>query len=176
MNRRTFWMVALGLAVLAPASSSFAQERQNRGGDGGPGGGFEQFRERMMNDLKERLAASPEEWQVLQPKIEKVSAARMAMVSRGMFGRSSRGGGDRDRGSDRGGDRGPSSRVATASRELDSALENKDTPADQIAAKLAALREARAKAKAELESAQKDLKEVLTPRQEAVLVANGMLE
>ena len=56
------------------------------------------------------------------------------------------------------------------------ALENKDTPADQIAAKLTALREARAKAKADLETAQKDLKEVLTPRQEAVMVSMGMLE
>ena len=36
--------------------------------------------------------------------------------------------------------------------------------------------EARAKAKAELEKAQKDLKEVLTLRQEALLVQMSMLE
>ncbi len=47
---------------------------------------------------------------------------------------------------------------------------------EELKAKLAALRDARAKARADLEAAQKDLQEVLTPRQEAVLVAMGMIE
>jgi hypothetical protein len=55
-------------------------------------------------------------------------------------------------------------------------LDNADAQASEITQKLTALRDARAKAKADLESAQKDLKDVLTPRQEAVLVVNGMLE
>ena len=167
MNRRTFWMLALGLLVLAPASSSFAQERQGRGN-------FDpaQFQEMRLNRTKERLSVSEEEWQVLKPKIEKVWTAQMAAnPMSGMFGRG--GGGDRDRGGDSNRQR---SAAETAARELRDALENKEAPADQIAAKLAALREARAKAKAELEAAQKDLQSVLTPRQEAVLVSAGTLE
>ena len=66
--------------------------------------------------------------------------------------------------------------MGKASADLRTALENKDTPADQINAKLTALREARDKARAEVAAAQKELKEVLTPRQEAVLVTMGMLE
>jgi Spy/CpxP family protein refolding chaperone len=173
MNRRTFWMVALGLAMLVPASSSFAQERQGRNGDrGGDRGGFgdpAQFREMMMNRIKERLEAKDDEWQVLQPKIDKLMTAQREQMA-GRFG-----GFGRSRGGERGGDQ-PSTPVASAARELESALENKETSPDSIAAKLAALREARAKAKAGLETAQKDLKEVLTPRQEAVMVSMGMLE
>ena len=48
--------------------------------------------------------------------------------------------------------------------------------ADTITQKLKALREAREKAQAELAASQKELKELLTQRQEAVLVINGMLE
>lgn len=66
--------------------------------------------------------------------------------------------------------------TAKASAELRTLLENKDASADDIKAKLAALREARAKTRADLEAARKELKEVLTQRQEAVLVTNGMLE
>ena len=66
--------------------------------------------------------------------------------------------------------------VAKASAELRTALENKDTAADEIAKKLASLREARDKARADLLATQKELKEVLTQRQEAVLVTMGMLE
>jgi hypothetical protein len=173
MNRRTFWMFALGLTLGLPASLTFAQNRQG-------GGNFDpaQFRERMMNDLKDQLAATPEEWTVIQPKLEKVmTASRNAMAGRtgGMrFGRSGS-----DRGSDRGGNRpsvGSDSPAGKAASELRDAVEKKDTPQEEIATKLKNLREAKAKAKAELETAQKDLQSVLTPRQEAVLVANGMLE
>ena len=65
--------------------------------------------------------------------------------------------------------------VAQASRDLQKAIEGNASD-DEYKAKLAALRDARAKAKAELTAAQKELKEVLTQRQEAVLVTNGMLE
>jgi hypothetical protein len=169
MNRRSLCVSAVALVALVAGSfSSFAQERQG----GGPGGNFDpaQFRERMLNDLKERLAASDEEWTVLKPKIEKVQTAQMAALG-GRFGGMR--GGDRGRGGDSNRQR---SAAEQASRDLRDALENKDTPAETITAKLTALREARAKAKTELETAQKDLQSVLTPRQEAVLVAAGTLE
>jgi hypothetical protein len=171
MNRRTLWITALGLGLFATpftTSTTFAQER-----DRGDRGGFDmaRFQEERLNRTKEQLGATDEDWQVLKPKIEKVFTAQAAsFAGRGFGGR----GRDGDRGRDS--NRGPTSPAAQASRELRDALENKDTPPDQIVAKLAALREARAKARTELEAAQKDLQSVLTPRQEAVLVAAGTLE
>jgi hypothetical protein len=173
-------MLALGLtAFVAVPSSTFAQNRQG-GNNGGQGGDrMAEFRQRMMDDLKKQLDAKDDEWQVIQPRVEKVFAAQQAMRVRTF------GGGNFGRGGDRGGDRGTSSRggdtqatspVQAAARELTTALEKKDTPQDQIAAKLATLREAKAKAKTELEAAQKSLQEVLQPRQEAVLVGTGMLD
>ena len=46
---------------------------------------------------------------------------------------------------------------------------------DQIKTKLTALRDARAKAKTELEKAQKDLRDMLTVKQEAILVMMNVL-
>ena len=186
MNRRTLCMLALGLGLLVPSSFSFAQDRQ---GEGGGRGNFDpaQFRERMLNETKERLGATDEEWGVIKPRLEKVTdAQREAMTNRfgGMFGRGGRGGrggGEGGGGGERRGDRGGNdsqtqSPARQASRELRDALDNKDTPQDVIAAKLKTLREARAKAKADLEAAQKNLQEVLTPRQEAFFVNMGILE
>ena len=61
-------------------------------------------------------------------------------------------------------------------RDLRTALEDKNAAPETIAKKLSALREVREKARKDVADAQKDLKEVLTQRQEAVLVINQMLE
>ena len=147
----------------------------NTGGPGGPGGRWDpaQMRQRMEDMMKQQLGTSDDEWKVIQPKLQKVLEVQRDARGGGfggMFGRN------------RGGDRGPggdtqaTSPVQQAQRDLRTALDNKDTPAEQIQAKLTALREAREKAKADLTAAQKDLREVLTQRQEAVLVMMGMLD
>jgi hypothetical protein len=68
------------------------------------------------------------------------------------------------------------SAVQQAQRDLATTLENKDAKPDEIKAKLAALRDAREKAKKDLTAAQGELKELLTQRQEAVMVMMGFLE
>jgi Spy/CpxP family protein refolding chaperone len=68
------------------------------------------------------------------------------------------------------------SAVETASRDLRTTMENKAASEDDIKAKHTAFREARDKARTELATAQKELKEILMPRQEAVLVQYGMIE
>ena len=154
-------------------------ERGDRGdrdrGDRGGRGSFDpaRFREQMEARMKEQLSVNDEEWKVMQPKLEKVMEARReaggfggGFGGRGGF--SGRGGGDDDNRQ--------RSAVEQTSRELRELLENKDAPADQITAKLTALREAREKARTNLQTAQKELKEILTQRQEAVLVTMGMLE
>jgi hypothetical protein len=127
----------------------------------------------MMNNIKERLGASDDEWKVISPKVEKVMTAQRDARGGGGFGFGGRGG---RRGGGGGGDQQPTTETGKASADLQAALENKDTPADEIAKKLAAFREARDKGRAALQASQKELKEILTQRQEAVMVSMGMLE
>ena len=157
------------------------------GGQGGPGGGrdpaqmqarMEQFRQQMADRIKQNLGVTDEEWKVLQPKLEKVQT--LARQSRGgggmgqMFGRGGRGGGGSgatQQSSDR-----PQTEVEKKGEALQKVLENKEAKAEEIKAALGGLREARAAAKKELEGAQKELREVLTVRQEAQCVSMGLLE
>jgi hypothetical protein len=182
-------------AVVALAQDAPRDGGRQRGG--GDRGGFntEEFRKRMNDRLKEALKATDEEWAVLQPLIEKVQTKqRETMTSRfgGMFGGrgpgggggGGGGGGDRGAGAggntgggaggggDRGGDRGGS----PESQALRTALESDSTSAEDLKAKLTAVREARKKSAAELEAARTDLAKVLSVRQEAVLVSMGVLD
>lgn len=157
----------------------------DRGGDRGRS--YEDFRKMMADRLKTSLKVSDEEWSVIQPLIEKVtSKQRDAGGSRFGGGGPSRGpggsGGTPGGGapsSSSGGSSDPSrsERAGSAEREaLRAALENEGTSPETIKAKLAAVREIRAKSTAELTAAREDLKKVLTVRQEAVLVSYGILE
>jgi len=187
-------LLATSLLLGSLSVSAFGQAQPGGnpppGGNGGAGGGrgnFDPaaFRQRMMDRLKTELGASDDEMQALMPKIEKVmQLQRDAGGGRG-FGR--RGGGPGGPGGP-GGNGGPGgpgggpptnatpSPVREKSADLQATLENKDAKPDEIKAKLDALRAARAQAKQDLAAAQQELKGLLTQRQEAVLVENGMLE
>jgi Spy/CpxP family protein refolding chaperone len=154
------------------------------GGPGGGGGGFggrgdpAQFRQRMMDQLKQQLGATDDEFAAIQPKIEAVmTLQRDANPGRfGMFG----GRGGRGRGGDAnaapGGATTQPSGVQAAMTDLENTLNDQSAGADQIKSKLDALRDARTKAKQDLAQAQADLKSVLTQRQEAVLVLRNLLD
>jgi exonuclease VII large subunit len=138
---------------------------------------MEQFRQQMADRMKQSLGATDDEWKALQPRIEKVQTlsrqARgggMGFMSRGRGGPGGRPQGDRPQ-SDR-----PQSEVEKKSEALQKILDNKEAKVEEIKAALTALREARAKARAELETAQKELREVVTVRQEAQLVTLGLLD
>lgn len=181
----------LGLAVLLGALAGLpasAQQAPDNGGNGGGGGGGDgggrggrgggggnfdpaAMRQRWTDQLKTDLGVTDEEFKVLQPKIEKVrTLQRETGQQRGM----GMGG--------RGGPNAPAvdattlPPVARALAELKTVLDNKEATPEQIKEKLTALREAKAKAKENLLAAQKELTELLTARQEAVLVQNGTLE
>jgi len=183
MTRSGLFAVLVFGLVMAFSGSAFAQgnngggRQRGAGGAGGAGGGnFDpaQMRERMMTRLKEQLGANDDEWKVLQPKVEKVMDAQRDTRGGGFGGFGGRGGGGGGGGG--GADAANQSAVAKASADLRTAVENKDAPADDLKAKLAALRDARTKARETLAASQKELNELLTQRQEAVLVVNGMLE
>lgn len=143
-------------------------------GRGAPGGGnFDPaaMRQAQLDRIKTQLGATDEEWKALSPKVEKVlQAQRDARAGGRSFGGRGGAGGQPAPTTQ------PQSPVAAANDALNKVLENKDASAEQIKTALTALREAKAKAKAELEKAQKDLRELLTVRQEALLVADGMLD
>jgi hypothetical protein len=157
----------------APSDSGNKEntDRRDRGNNdsGGDRRGWDpaQARERMSNWMKEQLAVNDEEWKVIQPKVEKVfNVRRDASGGGGFFGGRSRGGDESA----------PKSTVQQASSDLRATLDKKESTADEIKSKLTALREAREKAKVDLVTAQKELKEVLTQRQEATMVMLGMLD
>ena len=125
----------------------------------------EQMRQRALDRVKETLGATDDEWTALMPKVEKVitvsSEARLRMF-----------------GPRRGAPQGAPqlSDVQRLARELQDLLENKDSKPEDIKAKLAALRAARAKAANELKQAQDHLKKSVNERQEAQLVLMGLIE
>ena len=188
LGRKTAYVLAVAAIVaLGFFTQAICQEAQPK--DRGPQDGdqmrqrMEQYRQQAAQRMKQDLGASDEEWQVIQPRLDKVSTLSRDLRAGGtMFGRDGRSGrgpgGDRGPGDNRppGGSDRPQSDVQQKQAELQKVVQNKDATADQINAALAAYRQARAKAKADLEKAQKELQEVLTVRQEALLVSRGTLE
>ena len=195
MSIRNF---ALGLVLAGLICPAFvnAQDNGNNGGGNGGGnnGGMQrgdrgggnnggrgnwdpaQMRERMLIGLKEQLGANDEDWKALQPKVEKVFDAQRDARSGGFGGfgggRGGRGGG----GNNGGGNNEPTTELGKASKALRDTLQDKDASADSITQKLEAFRDARKKADEELATSRKELRELVTPRQEAVLVVAGMLD
>jgi hypothetical protein len=144
---------------------------------------MDQMRQQMTDRAKDVMGATDDEWKVLLPLLEKVQ--NLSQQTRGGGAnimnllRGGRGGGPGGGGP--GG--GPAATTATPQTEVDKAstalqkvLDNKEAKPEEIKAALATLREARTKARLELEAAQKELREVLTVRQEALLVSVGLLE
>jgi hypothetical protein len=186
MNKRALFVLTTSLAMAgslpllaqpAPGDGQGGGGRRERGGgQGGPGGGgWEQMRERMNQETKEQLGVTDEEYQVLQPKIEAVGQIMRENMG-GMFGGMGRGRGGPGGGGGPGGENRPQSGVAKASQELRETLENKDASADTIKTKVEALRAAKKEAADKLTKARAELRDLLTPRQEAVLIARGILE
>jgi hypothetical protein len=137
------------------------------GGPGGPGGfgpGFNPgaFGQPRLDDVKRMIAATDEEWKVIGPKLQKVINTRQTVngEQRG-FGGPFGGGGNS---------------LTQAQTELKAVLDDPKHTTTDVAEKIAAVRKARAKARADLSAAQKDLLDMLTAAQEAALVSLGYLE
>lgn len=115
-------------------------------------------RKRAVERLKDELGISDQEWPVVKPRIE---AVYNRVHPQPRFGP---------------GDREPTTEVERRSSELRELLRDEEAGADAIRARLAALRAAKEKARQELAAAQKNLRQLMTVRQEAVLVLNGLLD
>lgn len=147
----------------------------------------EQMRQRMMDRYREVLEVKgDDEWKLISERVKKVMDARAEIGFAGMgFG----GGFGGRPGGDRGGDRNTNSNNGSGGetrrrfgpepsaeeQALQKAIEAK-APADEIKTKLAKVREVRKAKEAKLEQAQEELKKVLSIKQEAAAVMNGLLK
>jgi len=174
--------LALAGALFAFCAITQTSNAQNQRGNFDP----EQARQRMMERLREQFEVKDDaEWKLISERITKVMDAQRATRSfagMGGFGGGRRGGGPGGPGGDQGGAGGGRGGRGGFGGEpnpdveaLQKAIEDK-APADQIKAKLAKVREDRKTAEAKLETAQDELKKVLSVRQEAVAVMAGLLK
>jgi len=187
--KKLFAMLAVAAALCVSADSLLAQPAGGGGGNGGGGGrrggggggGFggggggnfdpAQMQQRMMDRYKEQLGFTNDtEWAAVEPLVQKVSDARVESLRAGFGGFGGRRGGQGGGAGGFGGNQQPD-----PDREaLQQAIDN-NAPAAQIKTLLDKYR-ASAKAKqAKLESAQADLKKVLSQKQEASAVLAGLL-
>lgn len=182
MTRKSLVMTCL-LGLLLTCGTALAQ---NAGGGGNGGGGRRggggdpaQFRQRMMDRLKEQMGATDDEWKALEPRIQKVMEAQRDARTGGGGGRNGgggrRGGGGGDSNGNADANANPSE-VRKAQDSLRAAVDDGNTNPQELASRIKALRDAREKARANLQSAQKELKDLLTQKQEAVLLMFGMIE
>lgn len=132
-----------------------------------------QFQQRMMDRYRERLEISDDtEWKAIQPLIQNVLDARMALggAGRGAFGRGGR----------RGVDTNPAvpvqrrpARENQAAEELQKTIDAK-APASEMKAALTKYLTYRKTKQAELDKARDALRSVLTSRQEAIATLSGL--
>jgi hypothetical protein len=169
------------IAALGLTTGNLAAQGQGRGNFNA-----EEFRQRMMERMRERLEVkSDDEWKVIEQRLGKVMDAQRetrAGIGFGGFGGGGRGPrpeGDNNAGGDnnnrRGGRGGFGGEPSAEVKALEDAITAKASN-DELKAKMAKIREARKEKEAALEKAQDDLRKVVNTRQEAQLVLAGMLK
>ncbi len=185
-------LAAVATLVLATVLYSAGVTRaQSAGGgnrpaaNGGPGRGgrfrgnpqqfFQRMQQRMLDRIKKQLKVTGDVWTVLKPRVQKVQQLvfqnRMSHFMGGPGGRRGRLG----RGRGPGMFNSSTNPVVAAEQKLRTTLRDPNAKASQIKAALAALQQARADAKAKLNAARGNLRQLLTIRQEADLVLDGLL-
>lgn len=173
-----------GVAAAMCLGSNSIQAQNNNPPPGG-GRGFRgrgnvdpaQFQQRMLDGIRDQMnVTNDDEWNVIQPRVQKVLDARRDAMAGGGFGAMfrRRGGNNNDQGGRprRGGMFGnPSPELEALQKAIDD-----NAPTDQIKSALEKYRAYEKQKEADLEQAQADLQKVLTVKQEAVAVTLGLLK
>lgn len=168
--------------VLAMVSGQVVAQEQPTQPPAGPGAGQQrqqfdpaQMRQRALQRLQATLNVSDDEWQLLQPRIEEVMRLSFEQAGgsglRTMAGGRGRNGGAA--GSSTGRSPGP---AAQSAQELATVLRDESAQPADIKDKLTAYRAAREESREELARARESLRELVTQRQEALLVLMGLLD
>ena len=126
--------------------------------------------------MREMLGADEKEWKVLQPRIRKIQT--FMRQTRGGFGgmRGRRGPGSGEARRPEGQPQVEQSQVEKKTEALRNLLDDKASKPEAIKAGLDALRKEREKVQKDLAVARKELRDIVTVRQEAHLVLMGVLE
>jgi hypothetical protein len=170
MKLKTTFGILGVVATLCLGGGHLLAQDDNGRGPGGPGGGpppgdFDpaQFHQRMLGHIRTNLSISNDsEWAAIQPLVQKVMDVRRE-AEMGMRGPGGPGGGP------------PFGRQPSAEQKaLQKAIDEK-APAAQIKDALTKFRSARKDKQAKLESAQAELKSVLSTEQEAQAVLMGLV-
>jgi exonuclease VII small subunit len=188
-TNRIFAFLALGLLL---ALASPAALGQNGPGQGPPGPGnmppitpamVQQFIDRMqqrtLDRVQTQLGMSDDDFAALKPYVQKVltlqmvNQTAMATVMMRQFAGPGAGQGFNLGAMLNGGN---PSNLQQAVTDLQTAIDNPDTPFAVYESKIAAYRAAKAKADDDLTAAQNALRDLLTQRQEATLVIMGLLQ
>ena len=164
--------------VLAQANNG----KQGGGGGRQGRGNFDpaQMQQRMMERYKEILEVTDDaEWKAMQPLVQKIMELRRESLSgrgRGTMARGARGGSAAQPGEQQGQQRrgGVSGTTNPEADALQKAVDLK-APKAELTAALEKYMAARKAKQAALEQAQADLRKILTSRQEALAVLNGLL-
>jgi len=167
-----------GTSQLAAQDQPQRQERQGRGN-------FDpaQFQQQRLERIHEQMGVTDATaWKAIQDRIQKVFDAQSAVIGfrgRGGFGgRGGRAGGGADNtggGNNGGGGRGGFGGAPSPELEaLQNAIQN-NAPSEQVKSALEKYRAARKVKEAALEKAQVELQKILSVKQEAVAVTNGLL-
>jgi hypothetical protein len=129
----------------------------------------------FLKGLQQPLGCSDDEFAAIRPYLEKVVEAQQATQ---VFRFGGPGSGIGQQGGQNGTQPGGMklSAVQQAASDLQAAVNDPNTSEDLIRNKLDLLRQARDKAQQDLKVARAALQQLLTQRQEAVLVENGLLE
>ena len=190
-----------GLATALCLSAGSLLAQNSPGGGPGGGGGFgggnfdpaafqQQMQQRILDQDRQSLAiTNDDEWAVIQPLIQKVLDAQQALgTGGGVFGRMGGGRGGRGgattgvaggapggvAGGPAAGPAGVGPQVSEEQTALQQAINN-NAPVAEIRKALAAYRTSRKVLQDNLETAQNNLKKVLTTKQEAEAVILGLL-
>ena len=179
-------VLATGMIIAAPVASQEGQPEDRPARRPGARGqrdpdqrreARERFRQRSAQRMQESLEASDEEWKILSPRLEKVQTllrdSRGGAMRGRMMGRFGRRGGMAAREGLPAREQTDVQRKGEAVRTL---LEDSEAKPAEINSALAGLRKAREKSRQELAAARKELRDVVTLRQEARLVLMGLLD
>jgi hypothetical protein len=191
-NKFRFALLSVGLATALAAGTALGQNAQAPPPPQIDPAMIQQFidrmQQRMLDNVQNQLGSSDDEFAALKPYVQKVLTLQMvsqtarANIMMRMFTAGQAGGAA---GAGGGGNRfnigamlngGQPTAMQQAVDDLQAAIDNPDTPIGVYASKLAAYRDAKTKADADMAAAQESLRELLTQRQEATLVMMGLLQ
>jgi len=188
MKKQNQWLAVAGTAALLFVSAAVVSAQNNPppgdqpGGRGGRGrGGFggdpAEFRQRMMDNIREQFGVKDDaEWKLIEERVGAVMDARrdVGFGGSGMGRMFRRPGGDNN--SDGGGRRrsfGPE--PSAEEQALEKAIDSKASK-EELKAAMAKYRASKKEKETKLTAAQDELKTVLSTQQEAIALSMGLVQ